>query len=145
MSIISGNTILDDSPVSDKFSFTNKPIYSMTPDYLIGLSSDEILSKYKLLTKVTLVILEDGTEIFSDSHMKQIPSPFVNLWKKESQQSVYYNKVEGFYDNEAVKIAALAGVQYQPLSQYIETSVLEKMNSINAKLVPIYEELGLLN
>lgn len=138
-----GNSILHDAPVGDRFSFTNHSIYDLAPEYLIGKSSEEILGKYKLVTKISSVILEDGTEIFSTTHMKQIPKVIVNLWKKEQQLSINYKEMDGFYDNEAIEIASLANVKYQPLTQYVETRVLEKMNAINSSLVPIYKELGL--
>lgn len=51
--------------------------------------------------------------------------------------------MDGFYDNEAIEIASLANVKYQPLTQYVEARVLEKMNAINSSLVPIYKDLGL--
>lgn len=137
-----GNSILHDAPVGDKFSLVNQSVYHLAPEYLIGKSSEEILGKYKLVTEISGVILEDGTEIYSTTHMKQIPKVIVNLWKKEQQLLISYKDIGGFYDNEAIEIASLANVKYQPLSQYVEERVLEKMNAINPSLVPIYKELG---
>ena len=142
VAVLLGNSILHDAPIGDKFSFTDHPIHDLAPKYLIGKSSEEILDKYRLLTKISSVILEDGTEIYSTTHLRQIPKVIVNLWKKEQQLSVNYKNIENFYDNEAVEIASLANVKYQPLTQYIEAKILEKMNAINMSLVPIYEELN---
>lgn len=142
VSVILGNHILADAPVGANFSFNNASVYNLTPEYLIGMSSDEILNKYKLLTKVSSVILEDGTEIYSRSHLRHIPPPFVDLWKKEKKLLITYKEIEGFYDNEAVKIASLTGVSYQPQTQYIKDEIFKKMTAINAALVSIYCELA---
>lgn len=143
VAVLLGNSILHDAPIGDKFSFKDHSIYDLAPEYLIGKSSEEILGRYKLVTKISCIILEDGTEIYSTTHMKQIPKVIVNLWKKEQQLSINYKDMDGFYDNEAIEIASLANVKYQPLTQYVEARVLEKMNAINSSLVPIYKDLGL--
>ncbi len=141
VSVILGDHILADAPIGDTFYLTDVFVHNTTPEYLIGKSSEEILSKYKLLTKVSSVTLEDNTEIYHNSHLKQIPTPIVDLWKKEKKHSVNYKDIEGFYDNEAAEIASLANVEYQPMTQYIEERILERMNAINPLLVSIYKEL----
>lgn len=142
VAVLLGNSILHDAPVGDKFSFTDYSVHDLAPNYLIGKSSEEILDKHRLVTKISSIVLEDGTEIYSTTHLRQIPKVIVNLWKKEQQLSVSYKDIENFYDNEAIEIASLASVEYRPLTQYIEAIILEKMNAINRSLVPIYKELN---
>lgn len=141
VTVILGDNRHADAPIGDTFSFKDKHVYNCTPEYLTGKSSEEILSKYKLLTKISSATLEDETLIFSSSHIDQIPAPIVDLWKKEKRLSVNYKEIDGFYDNEAVEIASLANVKYEAMTQYMEARIQERINAINRPLAGIYKDL----